>query len=183
MVSHDGMSRKAKNNKRKSTMNKLHIHYRTIIPVVLMALTLACLPWQTGQGAGRGGGGASGGSIVGLWEVTYTSNAGNPLSPFQTYQQWYSDGMDIESPSFSPGECMGVWKQMASNMVQLYHVGWTIGNPPGTVRFVLTETISVSLDGNSFNGTYNQTFYDQNGNVVPQFTDTGTTHATRISVQ
>jgi hypothetical protein len=67
--------------------------------------------------------------------------------------------------------------------VQLYHVGWTIGNPAGTVRFVLTETITVSLDGNSFDGTYNQTFYDANGNVVPQFTDTGTTHATRISVQ
>jgi hypothetical protein len=182
MVSHDGMSRKAKNNKRKSTMNKLHIQYRTIIPAFLIALALTCFSSLTAQAGGRGGG-SPGGSIVGLWDVTYTSNAGNPLSPFQTYQQWYSDGMDIESPSFSPGQCMGVWKQMASSMVQLYHVGWTIGNPPGTVRFVLTETISVSLGGNSFNGTYNQTFYDQNGNVVPQFTDTGTTHATRISVQ
>jgi len=71
---------------------------------------------------------------------------------------------------------------MASNMVSLYHVGFTQGNPPGTYSFVLTETITVSLDGNSFDGTYNQTFYDANGNVVAMFTDTGTTHATCISV-
>jgi hypothetical protein len=163
-------------------MKKRNIHYRTIIPAFLMALALTCVSSLMAQAGGRGGG-TQGGSIVGLWDVTYTSSAGNPLSPFETYQQWHSDGLEIETPSFTPGVCMGTWKQMASNMVGLYHVGFTQGNPPGTYSFVLTETITVSLDGNSFNGTYNQTFYDQNGNVVPQFTDTGTTHATRISVQ
>jgi hypothetical protein len=167
------------NNKQKGNQNmkKRNIHHRTAIPAVLIALALACLSSQIAQGAGT-----QGGAIVGLWHVTYTSSAGNPLSPFETYQQWHSDGLEIESPSFSLGECMGTWKQMASNFVQLFHVGWTVGSPPGTVRFVLTETIIVGAGGNSFDGNYNQTFYDANGNVVALFTDRGTTHATRISV-
>jgi hypothetical protein len=165
-------------------MKKRNIHCRTAVPALLIALALACFSspaTQAGKG-GPGGGGSQGGSIVGLWDVTYTSNAGNPLSPFETYQQWHSDGLEIETPSFVSGVCMGTWKQMASNMVGLYHVGFTHGNPPGTYSFVLTETITVSANGNSYDGTYNQTFYDANGNVVAAFTDTGTLHATRISV-
>jgi hypothetical protein len=159
-------------------MKRLNITFGTIL------LVLGCFALSPTAQAGKGGsgGGTQGGSIVGLWEVTYTSSAGNPLSPFQTYQQWHSDGLEIETPSFLNGVCMGTWKQMASNMVQLYHVGWTVGDPPGTLRFVLTETITVSTDGNSTDGTYDQTFYDANGSVVPQFTDMGTVHATRISV-
>src|SRR5215467_4689178 len=136
-------------------MNKRNIHYRTAIPVVLMALTLACLPWQRGQGAGSGGGGTAGGKIVGLWQVHYT-NSCSPISlgDFLSNQQFHSDGLEYETPIFG-GECIGTWKQMASSMVQLYHVGWTPGGASvnGSVRFVLTETITVSLDGNSFDGT------------------------------
>ena len=125
--------------------------------------------------------------IVGLWQVDYTTACEPGVLPpeFLTYQQFHSDGLEIESPIFSPGECMGTWKQMASNMVQLYHVGWTPGGIPGypnIVRFVFTETITVSRDRNSFDGTVDQTFYDApvGGNVVAHCT--ATTHATRISV-
>jgi hypothetical protein len=158
-------------------MRKLNITFGTILLMLgCFALSPAA---QAGKG-GPGGSGSQGGSIVGLWDVHYFVGA---TEIFETYDQWHSDGLEFESPSFSLGECMGTWKQMASNMVQLYHVGWTVGSPPGTFRFVLTETITVSADGNSFNGTYDQTFYDVNGNVVAMFTDAGTTHATRISVQ
>jgi hypothetical protein len=126
---------------------------------------------------------ADGAPIVGLWDVTYTSNnPNNPMSPFETYQQWHNDGLEIESPSFSLGQCQGTYKQISARGVKLFHVGWTVGNPPGTYRFELTEPNTVvSTDRNSFDGTYVQKFFDAGGNFL--FQDTGTVHATRLSVQ
>jgi hypothetical protein len=105
-------------------------------------------------------------------------------SGFFTYQQFHSDGVEIETPMFTPGVCMGTWKQ-TGHMVQIYHVGWTPGGIPGaptSVRFVFTETLTVSNDRNSYDGTVDQTFYDApvGGNAVAHCTST--THATRISV-
>jgi len=127
--------------------------------------------------------GDGGPPIEGLWVVTYTSdNPNNPMSPFETYQQWHRDGLEIESPSFSLGQCQGTWKQASARGVKLFHVGWTVGSPPGTVRFELSEPNTVvSTDGNSFDGTYDQKFFDGSGNLV--FEDTGKVHATRLSVQ
>jgi hypothetical protein len=125
--------------------------------------------------------------IVGLWRVDYTTACQPAVLPpeFLTYQQFHSDGLEIETPVFTPGVCMGAWKLMASNMVQIYHVGWTPGgipSAPTSVRFVFTETLTVSLNRNSYQGTVDQTFYDApvGGNVVAHCT--ATTHATRISV-
>jgi hypothetical protein len=163
-------------------MKNQNIRYQTTIPAIVMALTLACLSWLTVQAASAGGGGSQGGSIVGLWDVTYTSGAGNPMSPFETYQQWHSDGLEIETPNFTPGVCMGTWKQTGARTDQLFHVGFTVGNPPGSYRFVLRELNTVSIDGNSFDGTYTQTFYDANGTDLTQYDDKGTVHATRLTV-
>ena len=124
--------------------------------------------------------------IVGLWQVEYTSVAcDQPVLPpeFFTYQQFHRDGLEIESPMFSPGQCQGVWSHTPSNTVSIYHVGWTPGGIPGfpqIVRFVFTETITVSADGNTFDGNVDQTFYDApvDGNVVAECT--ATTHATRL---
>jgi hypothetical protein len=124
--------------------------------------------------------------IVGLWQVEYTSVAcDQPVLPpdFFTYQQFHRDGLEIESPMFSPGQCQGVWEHTPSNTVSIYHVGWTPGGVPGfpqIVRFVFTETLTVSADHNSFDGNVDQTFYDApvGGNVVAHCT--ATTHATRL---
>jgi len=51
--------------------------------------------------------------------------------------------------------------------------------PFGRLWYVEPNTV-VSTDRNSFDGTYDQKFYDANGNFL--FEDTGTVHATRISV-
>ncbi|HEY6827453.1 MAG TPA: hypothetical protein VI259_11390 [Gemmatimonadaceae bacterium] len=144
---------------------------------VLVALALSCLDPLTASAQANG---TEGGAIVGLWQVHYTSDFG---PQFDTYQQWHSDGMDIESPSFSPGVCMGVWKQVGNRTVQLYHVGWTPGGippAPTAVRFVLTTTSTVSLDRNSFDGRYDQQFFDADGKLVLE--DMGATHATRITL-
>jgi hypothetical protein len=62
--------------------------------------------------------------------------------------------------------------------------GPRVGSPgvPTSVRFVSTETLTVSRDLNSYDGTVDQTFCDApvGGNVVAHCT--ATTHATRISV-
>src|SRR5438477_8507741 len=68
-----------------------------------------------------------------------------------------------------------------SRTFTLFHVGWLVGGDPlGSVRFELRELNTVSVDKNSFDGTYDQKFFDANGNLV--FEDTGTIHATRLSV-
>lgn len=117
--------------------------------------------------------------IVGLWDVHYTSNLGAP--PFETYQQFHSDGLEIETPDFAPGVCMGVWKLTAqAGTVKIFHVGFTQGAIPGTYRFELREIDTVSADRKTFAGWYDQKFFDKNGNLVSE--DKGTHQGTRLSV-
>jgi hypothetical protein len=119
--------------------------------------------------------------IAGLWHEFYTSTVGGP--PFETYTQWHSDGLEIETPNFLNGVCMGTWKHTTGRTVELFHVGWTPGGippAPTSVRFELRELNTASVDGNTFDGTYDQTFFDADGNLV--FEDIGTIHATRLSV-
>jgi hypothetical protein len=150
--------------------------YRTTIAALLMALAFASLSSSTVKAAAEED--TEGGAIVGLWDEHYTSNFG-PI--FETYSQWHSDGLEIETPNFAPGVCMGTWKQMGARTFKLFHVGWQPGGGPnGSVRFELRELNTISRDRNSFDGTYDQKFFDANGNVVLE--DIGTIHATRLSV-
>jgi len=165
-------SRPKQSTKGKSKMKRLSITFGTIL------LVLGCLAFSPMAQAAQ--------PVVGLWQVEYTGACEPPVLPpgFFTYQQFHSDGIEIETPMFAPGVCMGTWKQMG-HMVQIYHVGWTPGGVPGaptSVRFVFTETLIVSRDRNSYEGTVDQTFYDApvGGNVVAHCTST--THAARISV-
>jgi hypothetical protein len=150
-------------------MKKLSIIFGTILLVLgVFALSPAAKADQAGP------------PIVGLWHEYYVSDF-NP--PFETYTQWHRDGLEIETPNFLNGVCMGTWKYIGNRTVQLFHVGWTPGGippAPTSVRFELTELNTVSTDGNSFNGTYDQKFFDVDGNLVAE--DTGTLNATRLSV-
>ncbi len=117
--------------------------------------------------------------IVGLWHNHFDSDGG---PDFDTYSQWHSDGLEIDTPSFAPGACMGTWTQTAERTYKLFHVGWTPppGGPGGSVRFELRIQVSLSVDRNSFDGVYDQKFFDANGNLV--FEDTGKIESTRLSV-
>ncbi len=139
-------------------MKRLNITFATIL------LVLGCLALSPTVKADA--------PIVGLWLEHYSSDFG---PQFDTYSQWHSDGLEIESPSFSLG------KQIGARTYKLFHVGWLPGGGPnGSVRFELRELNTVSVDKNSFDGTYDQKFFDATGNVVLE--DTGTLHATRLSV-
>jgi hypothetical protein len=115
-----------------------------------------------------------------LWHNFFTSNFG---PPFETYSQWHSDGLENDTPNFMNAVCFGTWDHTTGTTFKLFHVGWTPGGiPPAStsVRFELRELNTVSVDGNTFDGTYDQKFFDASGNLV--FEDIGTLHATRLSV-
>ena len=152
-------------------MRRLSITFGTIL------LVLGCFAFSPAAKADNEDE-TQGYAIVGLWQEHYTSNGG---PQFDTYSQWHSDGLEIESPSFSLGQCQGTFKQVGPRTFKLFHVGWLPGGGPnGSVRFELRQLDTVSLDHNSFNGSYDQKFFDANGNLV--FEDSGKIHATRLTV-
>jgi hypothetical protein len=156
-------------------MKNQYGQHRTKIAVFVMAVALACLSSSMVKADDENEG--EGAAIVGLWQEHYTSNFG---PQFDTYSQWHSDGLEIESPSFSLGQCQGTFKQVGTRTFKLFHVGWLPGGGPnGSVRFELRVLSTVSRDHNSFNATYDQKFFDANGNLVLE--DKGRIHATRLT--
>ena len=151
--------------------------YRSIVAALLAVLAVACLsssPVQAEEDR------CEPGAIVGLWQEHYASNFG---PQFDTYTQWHSDGLEIETPSFLNGVCMGTFRNIEGRTFKLFHVGWTPGGIPGhpeSVRFELRELNIVSRDRRSFDGHYDQKFFDANGNLVAE--DRGKIHAKRLTV-
>jgi hypothetical protein len=122
-------------------------------------------------------------SIVGLWEVVYTTSSGGPFGV--SFKQWHSDGTEFENIDHSPivgNTCMGVWKAVSFRTVHLHHLGWlfgTDGSPQGS--FIIDEVDNVSNNGLNYSGTFTFKTYDTNGNYTGTEI-TGTTAATRITV-
>ncbi len=136
---------------------------------------------------GQPGRGPQGTSIVGMWHVVYTGTSGYVGFFYEAFDQWHNDGTEFEIADLPPDSgnvCMGVWK-MAGNSVKLYHAGWSFdpynfGNPIGS--FTLSETNTVSSDGNTYTGSFTFKVYDPDGNEIPDQEVSGTIQATRITV-
>ena len=159
-------------------MKNQNNQYGTIIAVLLMSLAFACPSSSVAQPPDRDND-EGGGAIVGLWDEHYASQFG---PTFETYSQWHSDGLEIETPNFAPGVCMGTFQRVGARTFKLFHVGWTPGGIPGhpeSVRFELRQLNTVSHDRNSFSGTYDQKFFDANGQLVLE--DSGTINGTRLT--
>lgn len=120
-------------------------------------------------------------SIVGLWDVTYTTSDNQPFQ--ESYDIWHSDGTELESANVSPiggNLCMGVWEKVGSK-IHLHHVGWgfdTGGNLIGA--FTVDDVIVLGAHGNTYSGNFDFKQYDTNGSLVQEVT--GTVSATRIDV-
>ena len=118
-------------------------------------------------------------SILGMWLVQYTSNAGGPV--LSAFIQWHKDGLEFEVAQFAPGAmCQGTYKQASDGTYHDYHIAWTFdstGAPSGWWDEVMVVT--VSPDHQSYSGTYVRDFYDLNGQFL--FEDTGTETATRLN--
>jgi len=118
-------------------------------------------------------------SIVGLWNVTFSSG-GQVVDV--AFDAWHSDGTEILNDYTNPIEgnvCLGVYQQIGPLTYKLKHPSWsfdTNGNLQGTV--VIHETVTLSPDGISYYGSYRYDIYDTAGVFLEELT--GTIKATRI---
>lgn len=119
-------------------------------------------------------------SIVGTWQTALSVNDEVIL---HTLIQWHDDGTESDNADIPPtfgNTCEGSWVSTGLRKVHRYHLGWTFdanSNPSG--MFVLTEDNKVAKNGNTYSGTFDQKFYDNEGNLVNEIN--GTVAATRVT--
>lgn len=128
---------------------------------------------------------------------------------------WHDDGTEIMNSGRAPSSgsfCMGVWKQVGSRTYKLNHwaLSWIPDYQPGVTNSWselpggideafhafgpgnILETITLSRDHNSYQGTFQITQYVNDGTKTPindvsgapvAFVIVGTVSATRVTVQ
>jgi hypothetical protein len=120
--------------------------------------------------------------IVGMWHVTFTAqgNSGGPPDGTQIDSAmvvWHGDGTEIMNsgrPAQDGDFCMGIWTKTGKATYHLNHFAWGgndttnapagIGNPTGPTR--VTETLTLSADGNSYTGTFTLKATDPTGKTT-----------------
>jgi len=141
-------------------------------------------------------------TIVGLWQVTFTS-AGNDVDPLfipdgvpldQGYAQWHSDGTELMNSSRDPATgnfCMGVWVSSGPRTYRLNHVALSWDNtgkfctpPAGSPScFVgpanIREQVTVDPHGDTYTGWVTITQYNTSDQAM--FTLKGDVAARRIT--
>ncbi len=124
-----------------------------------------------------------GSSMVGLWYIEFTID-GNLIQ--DAYQLWNAGGTEVHNPQVDPRSgnvCLGVWTHAArTRTYTLAHRVWnydTTGDFLGTIN--LSESVTLSRDGNSHSGTFKLDFYDPSGNFLMELD--GSVTGTRISVE
>jgi len=124
---------------------------------------------------------AAHGTIVGLWDVTYTTSDNQPFQ--ESYDMWHRDGTELETANVSPivgNVCIGVWRMVGSE-IHLHHVGWGFDGAGNLVGpFTVDDVLALGNRGNSYSGSFDFKQYDTNGNLLQEVT--GTISATRIGV-
>ncbi len=121
------------------------------------------------------------GSIVGLWQVTFTTGGQTVDQAFETF---HSDGTELmidTAPPASDNVCSGIWAQTDALSVKLKHPSWTFdsnGNLNGTATIRLSVTLGPSA--NRFSGTFAVDVYDLKGTLV--FHTGGSVAGVRITV-
>src|ERR1051325_75874 len=94
------------------------VHRVKTIPGVAKPMKLPALP-----GSNRAS--LTGDGIVGLWQVEHRLPDGSLY--FESFEHYHSDGTEVEFANINPilGDvCMGVYTQIDSRNVSLYHIGW-----------------------------------------------------------
>lgn len=133
-------------------------------------------------------------SIVGFWKVQFISKGNtthNPSIPDGAlidfgFTQWHSDGTEIlNSGGHSPASgnfCLGVWAQTGFLTFELNHFPIAYDPTTGAIANYINirERNTLSVNGDSYTGTFTLTVYDPRGNQVDQLK--GTIAATRLTV-
>jgi hypothetical protein len=124
---------------------------------------------------------AAHGTIVGLWQVSYTTSDNQPFQ--DSFDMWHSDNTELEIANVDPvigNSCIGVWKQVGSE-IHLHHVGWGFDNLGNLIGpFTVDDVLTLANHGNSYSGSFDFKQYDNEGNLLQEVT--GTITATRIGV-
>lgn len=119
-------------------------------------------------------------SIVGMWNVTFTS--GGELAD-EGFDLWHADGTEVLNdtpPPASGNVCLGTWVQSGTTY-NLKHLSWSFdenGNLNG--MFIIREHVTLDSSGASYTGTYTIDGYDLTGN--PNFSQDGEVVGERITV-
>src|SRR5262249_43727832 len=124
---------------------------------------------------------AAHGTIVGLWQVSYTTSDNQPFQ--DSFDMWHSDNTELEIANVDPvigNSCIGVWKQVGSE-IHLHHVGWGFDNLGNLIGpFTVDDVLMLGNHGNSYSGSFDFKQYDTNGDVLQEVA--GTISASRIGV-
>jgi len=119
-------------------------------------------------------------SIAGLWHVVHTQSDGTLF--FDGFDTWHTDGTEEELGHLPPSTgavCLGLWSQDGTKTKLLTHVDWLYDeNENWTGTLNMTQSNKLSVDGNSYKGSFDAKFYDTNG--VLNMEVTGTTKADRL---
>lgn len=122
-------------------------------------------------------------SIVGLWDVIFTSGGQLYDEAFDVY---HSDGTelmnDIPPPALG-NVCLGVWAKTGDRSYKLKHVFWIFDNLGNLIgRGTVHEQLNLKPGGNGYTGTFTFHFADLQGKPIPSMPDvSGTLTATRIT--
>jgi hypothetical protein len=137
-------------------------------------------------------------SIVGFWHVKFISDGvtsgipggipnGTPVDA--GYSQWHSDGTEImNSGARAPNTgnfCLGVWAKVGLRQYKLNHFGISWDPTKGAAGELIgpaniKENVTLSLDGQSFIGTFSIDQYDEAGDLLVHLQ--GSVTGTRIDV-
>jgi hypothetical protein len=147
------------------------------LPILPILLALGCFALALALQANARP--TSGLPIVGLWDAQYHGD----FEGIETFEQWHSDGQEFESSNEGLGVlCQGTWQAVGHSGVQLFHTFWSFAPATGALDGYFREhqTLTVSQDGQSYDGTFLIRQYDLNGNRLAELT--GTVHADRLTV-
>jgi hypothetical protein len=117
-------------------------------------------------------------SIVGLWQVTYSSGGTVVDMAFEVFHDDGTEMLNDITPPAQGNVCLGVWTLEGRTTYKLTHPSWTfdpIGNLAGTT--MLSETVTLT-SADAFTGTDTLSYFDPSGNPGPVYT--GTFTGTRI---
>ena len=123
-------------------------------------------------------------TMVGLWDVTFTSGGSLYDEGFDQYQSDGTEIMNDITPPAAGNVCLGVWARTGGLTFKLRHPFWIFDalgiNLIG--KGLLLEQISLDQSGDSYKGTFTFEFRDLSGNPIPSMPDvSGDLSATRIT--